>query len=67
MARNTSRKTLYLHLETDLLAKVDALAAEGDRTRTAQVRRMLIRELERLTAVKPASETTATSENASAA
>jgi len=64
MARNTSRKTLYLRLEAELLDKVDALAAEGDRSRTAQVRRMLLRELKRLTRTP---ETPSPAEGASAA
>jgi predicted transcriptional regulator len=50
MARNKSRKThVYFQMETELLDKLDALAAQEDRSRASLVRRMLLRELERMT------------------
>jgi len=47
MPRNKSRKTVHLELETDLLEEVDALAEQQERTRVAQIRWMMLRELER--------------------
>jgi len=67
MARNKLRKTLYLQLESDLLAQIDALAAQDDRSRAAQVRRMLQRELKRLTEATPAPEEVVVPQESSAA
>lgn len=47
--RNTSARTFVgLKLDNDLLEKVDALAAQEDRTRSAQIRRLLARAVERI-------------------
>ena len=51
MARNKPRKTVKtvsVLLEPELLERLDALAEERSRSRTAQLRVMLLRELKRL-------------------
>jgi predicted transcriptional regulator len=47
MARNTSRKSVSVLLEPELVEKLDALAEKRSRSRTAQLRWMLLRELKR--------------------
>lgn len=47
MARNTSRTTVHLQLEDELLAKVDALAKKQARSRLNLIRWTLLCELER--------------------
>lgn len=48
MLRNKPRTTVTINLDPDLLAKVDALAEREVRSRTAQIRWMMLRVLREL-------------------
>lgn len=60
-SRNTSTRTFVgLQLDNDLLQKVDALAAQEDRSRAAQIRRLLFERLSAVNSPEPRTEQSAT-------